>query len=139
MLSDTLNTNEIKDSTDAEVEFSRLSISDRATEFAKISETPSRPHRLNIKHVELGTGVGKRRRSVVRFDLTVAGQVDTSQNAVISFYVVGDIPIGNMTSLSNAYDCLANLISFTANDGSTGSMMLDGQGNGADVLLNGSL
>lgn len=139
MLSNTLNTNEIKNSAGTEVEFSRLSTSARDTEFGKIAETPSLPHRLSIKHTELGTGTVKRRRSVVRFDKTVSGAVDTDTPVVVSAYAVMDIPVGNQTSYDEAKNVLANLMSFLATTGAATTVLFDCSGNGADALINGSL
>lgn len=137
MLNSTLNTNEIKKADGTEQEFSRLSQSDRQTEFALITETPSAPHRLNIKHVETGEGVAKRRRSLVRFDKTVTGQVDTTKSATISAYAVLDCPIGNLTAYTEAQNVLANLMSFLASTGATTTILYDCSGNGAATLING--
>lgn len=139
MLANTLNTNEIKNAAGTEVEFQRLSQNGRSTVFGKITETPNLPHRLTISHSESGTGVNKRRRSVVRFDLTIAGQVDTTQPATISAYTVLDYPVGNMTAATEAANCLANLMSFCASLGASTTILYDGTGNGAVCLLGGGL
>jgi len=139
MLANTLNTNEIKDSAGAEQEFSRLSQNERQTEFAFIGETPAYPHRLSIKHTELGSGISKRRRSMVRFDKSVEGQVDAETAANIAFYVVADIPIGNLTSYAEPTNVAANLLSFLATTGVGTTVLFDGSGNGASAILNGSL
>jgi hypothetical protein len=138
MLANTLNTNEIKDRSGNEQEFARLSTSERSTEFALITETPSLPFRFNVKHVEIGSGIDKRRRSVIRFDKTVAGEVDTTKPAVDSAYIVLDTNVGNHTSYNNAKDVLAALTSFVATV-ATSTIALDGTGNGAGVLLSGGL
>lgn len=139
MLNDTLNTNEIKDSAGTEQEFSRLSTNARDTEFGLTTETPSAPHRLNVKHTEIGSGLTKRRRSLVRFDKTVAGQVDTDAPVTISAYVVLDIPIGNLTAYTEAKNTLANLMSFISSDGATTTILFDCSGSGAAALVNGTL
>jgi len=139
MLTDTLNTNEIKDTAGTEQEFGRLSVNDRDTEFSLLTETPALPHRLSIKHTELGSGLNKRRRSVVRIDKVVAGQVDTDTPVKISSYVVMDIPIGNLTAYTEAKNTLANLLSFCASDGATTTILFDCSGNGASSLINGSV
>ena len=66
MLSNALNTNEVKDASAAEVEFSRISTNGRQTIFAKVGETPNAPYRLTVSHQEVGTGADLRRRSVVQ-------------------------------------------------------------------------
>jgi hypothetical protein len=139
MLANTLNTNEIKNAAGTEVEFQRISTNGRSTEFSKITEAPNLPHRLTVSHSESGSGVAKRRRSVVRVDLTVAGQVDTTVPAKISSYVVMDMPVGNLTASTEAANCLANLMSFCASLGASTTILYDGTGNGAVCLLSGGL
>lgn len=139
MLSNTLNTNEVKNSAGTEVEFTRLSTSDRQTEFALIGENPSQPHRLKISHLESGSGMKLRRRSLVRFDKTVASGVDSTVLVTVSAYAVLDIPVGAMTSTAEAANVLAELMSFCASLGATTTILYDGTGNGAVALLNGGL
>ena len=137
MLSNTLNTNEVKNSAGTEQEFSRLSTSDRQTEFALISEVPNAPHRLKISHLETGSGSNKRRRSLVRVDKTIAG-TDTAP-VVVSAYIVVDIPVGNIGAMTEPKHVLANLISFCASLGASTTILYDCTGNGADALINGGL
>lgn len=139
MLSNTLNTNEIKDSAGVEVEFNRLSQLDRSTVYSKIGETPSLPYRLTIAHQEVGTGLKKRRRSVVRFDKTVISGVDSVTPVTHSAYVVLDAPIGAITTNADAAHVLANLMSFVATTGAGTTVLFNGTGNGAVALLDGSL
>jgi hypothetical protein len=139
MLSNTLVTNEIKNAAGTEQEFSRLSQSERQTEFGLITETPSNPHRLRVSHTESGTGIDKRRRSLVRFDKTVAGQVDTTETMTVSAYAVVDIPVGNMTAYTEAQNVLANLMSFCASLGASTTILYDCTGNGAVTLISGGL
>lgn len=139
MLSNTLNTNEIKNAAGTEVEFSRLSTSQRQTVFAQIAETPSLPHRLTISHIESGTGLKARRRSLVRFDKTVIAGVDNVTPVTISFYTVADIPVGAMTSITEATNTCAELVSFLASLGASTTILYDGTGNGATALLSGGL
>lgn len=139
MLANTLNTNEIKDSAGVEVEFTRIKSSGRETEFAKIGESPALPHRLTIKHVETGSGIRKRRRSVVRFDLTSMSTVDATVPVVTSAYAVLDTPVGALTANTVPTNVLANLMSFIASLGATTTILYDGTGNGAKVLLQGDL
>jgi hypothetical protein len=139
MLSNSLNTNEIKNSGGAEVEFSRLSTSDRQTVFAQVAETPSAPHRLTIAHQETGSGMKLRRRSVVRFDKTVISGVDSVTPITVSAYAVLDFPVGASTTAAEAANALAELMSFLASLGASTTILYDGTGNGAAALLNGSL
>jgi hypothetical protein len=139
MLSNTLVTNEVKNAAGTEVEFSRISQGERVTTFAAVAETPSAPHRLSIKHTESGAGTDLRRRSLVRFDKTIAGQVDVTKPVVVSFYTVADIPVGNMTAFAEANNVCAELMSFVASLGATTTILYDGTGNGAATLIGGTL
>lgn len=139
MLANTLNTNEVKNAAAVEQEFARLSTNGRETTFGLIAETPSAPHRLSIKHTEVGTGISLRRRSVIRFDKTVTGQVDATASAVVSAYAVVDIPIGNLTAYTEAKNVLANLMSFLATTGAATTVLFDCTGNGASTLIDGAL
>lgn len=139
MLANTLNTNEIKDASAAELEFARISQGERETQFALITETPSAPFRLSIKHTEIGSGLDKRRRSLIRFDRTVAGQVNATQSATISSYWVSDTPIGNLTSYAEVKNVIAALMSFMASLGASTTILYDCTGNGAATVINGGL
>jgi hypothetical protein len=139
MLANTLNTNEIKDSAGTEVEFSRLVQSGRETVFAKVGETPSLPYRLTVKHQETGSGIRKRRRSVVRFDKTVMSGVDTTLPVTVSAYMVLDTPVGALTVNTDPTNVIANLLSLIATTGAATTVLFDGTGNGAKALLNGDL
>lgn len=139
MLSNTLNTNEVKNSAGTEVEFSRLSTSDRKTVFSQIAETPSLPHRLSIAHQETGSGMTQRRRSVVRFDKTVISGVDSITPVTISCYTVLDAPVGALDSSAEMANVLAEQMSFLASLGASTTILYDGTGNGAKSLLEGGL
>lgn len=138
MLSNTLNTNEIKDAAGAEVEFTRLSTADRKTVYAKIGEVPNLLHRLTIAHQETGSGIKKRRRSVARFDKTVMSGVDATLPITPSAYIVLDLPVGAMSANTEAANVLAELTSFVATLG-TSTFLYDGTGTGAAALLAGGL
>lgn len=139
MLSNTLNTNEVKDAAGAEVEFTRLSIDTRKTEFAKVGEAPATPHRLKISHLETGSGLRQRRRSVVRIDKTSVSTVDSVTPVVTSAYLVVDAPIGALTTDAELHAVVANLLSFCATTGAATTVLFDGTGNGAGALIDGSL
>jgi hypothetical protein len=139
MLSNSLVTNEVKNSAGTEQEFSRLSTNDRQTVFAKVSETPSLPHRLIISHQESGSGIKLVRRSMMRFDKTIISEVDAITPITISAYTVMVIPIGHLDTLGEPTHVLANNMSFLASLGASTTILYDGTGNGAVALLNGSL
>lgn len=139
MLSDSLVTSEVKKADGTEVEFSRISISERATEFQQVAETPASPHRLRISHLETGSGINKRRRSLVRFDKTVISTVDNETPVTVSCYAVLDTPVGALTTNAEPTNVVAELMSFMASLGATTTILYDGTGNGAAVLLSGGL
>jgi len=139
MLSNSLNTNQIKNAAGTEVEFSRLSTSERSTVFSQDAEVPSTPHRLMISHQESGAGKTLRRRSVVRVDKTVISGVDSVTPITISAYIVLDLPVGGMTAITEGTNVLAELLSFCASDGSNTTILYAGTGSGAVALLNGGL
>lgn len=139
MLPNTLVTNEVKNSAGTEIEFSRISSGERNTVFAQIGEAPAFPLRLTIGHQETGTGLKKRRRSVVRFDHTVESTVDSATPVTISGYQVLDSPIGALVANTEVVNLLANLNSFLCSTGATTAILFDGSGNGSAALLNGTL
>ena len=139
MLSNTLNTNEIKNAAATEVEFSRISQGDRNTEYAQITESPSLPHRLKVSHLEAGAGVKRRRRSVVRFDKTVISTVDDVTPVTVSAYCVLDAPVGALETNAEMANVLAELLSFCATTGAGTTVLFDCTGNGAKTLLEGGL
>lgn len=139
MLNNTLVTNEVKNSAGTEIEFSRISTVGRSTLFAKANEVPSLPHRLTVSHQENGTGFKLRRRSLVRFDLTVISSVDNVTPVQISAYAVLDAPVGALASNAELKNVMANLNSFLSTTGAATTVLLDGTGNGTLALVNGEL
>jgi len=139
MLSNTLNTNEIKDKAGAEVEFARLQSNDRSTVYSQITESPNLPHRLTISHQEIGEGLKKRRRSLIRFDKTSMSGVDATLPITTSAYIVLDHPVGASANNDQAANVIAELMSFCATTGAGTTVLFDGTGNGAATLLNGQL
>lgn len=144
MLPQTLNTNEVKDAAGVEVEFVRLEQDGRTVTFAKSGEAPDSPLRLSVKHQESGFGAAKRRRSVVRVDLTSQpGDGGVSANASLpartSMYLVADLPVGVLADVTGPTDALAYLMSFVASTGATTTILYNGTGNGANALLTGGL
>jgi hypothetical protein len=139
MLANTLNTNEIKNSAGTEVEFTRQSQSARNTVFNTVVVDPARPHILTISHQETGTGMKRRRRSLVRFDKTVTSGVDSVTPVTVSAYAVLDFPVGASASTAEAANVIAELNSFMASLGASTTILYDGTGNGAVAMLNGSL
>lgn len=139
MLSNNLNTNEIKDAAGAEQEFQHLEQPGRTRKFALIGMVPSLPHLLTLSHQETGSGIKLRRRSLVRFDLTELSGVDTITPITNSAYLVTDFAVGHLASLNGPKKILANLGSFTWSLGASTTILYDGTGNGSVVCLNGLL
>lgn len=139
MLSDTLNTNEVKNSAGVEVEFRRFSTGERQCEYQQIAESPAAPHRFSIKHMESGSGINRRRRSAIRFNKTVESDVDNATPVTISAYQVLDAPVGALTTNAEIANVLAELASFVSSLGVNSTILFDGTGNGATALINGSI
>jgi len=139
MLSNTLNTNEVKDSTNTAIGFQRISSNNRETVFAKIGESPALRLRLSVKHEEIGTGINRRRRSVTRIDQEVVSDVDNTTVVDDLGYFVKDTPIGALTTTTPSKNTIAMLLTFLATKGGTSTVQVDGTGTGAEVILTGSL
>jgi len=139
MLPTTLNTNEVKNAAGTEQEFGRLSTSSRQLVFGLLTEVPSRPHRITVSHLETGSGINARRRSLVRVDKTIVGEVDNTVTAKISAYAVVDVPVGQLTAVAEVSNTVANLVSLLASRGASTTILYDGTGCGAEALINGSL
>jgi len=140
MLSNNLNTNEVKNAAGTEVEFEHLEFPPgRARVFSMIGENPSLPHRLSISHEETGTGNKRRRRSRIRFDKTKLSEVDSVTPITGSVYVVSDAPVGHLTTTALIKDLVAELNSFLSTTGAGTTVLFDGTGSGANVLIQGSL
>lgn len=137
MLTNTLSTNEIKNAAGTGVTFDRRSISDHATEFRNVSN-PSLPKVLTIAHEEIGSGLKKRRRTKIRFDVTSLGS-DTITPVVTSIYQVVDAPVGAIATTAPIAEVLAYMNSFCASLGASTTILYDGSGNGAVICLNGTL
>lgn len=139
MLSNTLNTNEIKNASAVEQEFQSLEQDGRTREFGLITESPALKHRLAIKHSETGSGIKARRRSLIRVDKTVISTVDNVTPVVVSAYLVLDAPVGALLAGTEFANVLAELGSFTFLTGSGTTFLFDGTGNGSQALLTGGL
>jgi len=134
-----LNTNEIKNPAGTEVEFTRISTGLREGVWKQSAETPNLPNRLTIKHNETGSGINLRRRSLVRFDKSIASTVDATKVVVVSAYAVFDAPVGAVTATADVDDPLAYLMSFLASLGASTTILYDCTGNGARALLAGEI
>lgn len=139
MLSTTLVTNEVKNAAGAEVEFERTGGEGRSSVYSARPINYALPNCLNVKHSESGSGITRRRRSVVRFDKTVISTVDLVTPVTVSVYAVADIPEGALLANTEAANVLAQLNSFLSTTGAATAVLFDGTGNGSQVLLNGTL
>lgn len=139
MLPNLLSNNEIKDSAGLEVEFQRLNTKDSTTEYGKVGEIPSLPLRMSVKHTETGEGINKIRRSLIRFDGSELGGVDSLKVASGSVYLVMQTPIGNLANMNLMTNLLAHMQSFVSTTGAATTVLFNGSGTGAQVLLTGSI
>jgi hypothetical protein len=139
MLANTLVTNEVKGTAGTEIEFDTLLVEGRKRVFYAPSAGPSAPHLLTIQHSETGSGINRRRRSVVRFDKTTPGLEDPNTVMQASCYIVADLPVGNDTTGAVGEMVIANILSFCASLGASTTILYDLTGNGAVCLRQGSL
>lgn len=137
MLPTNLNTNEVKNAAGTEVEFGFFSEEGRTRTYAQVGEAPNREHRIKFAHSESGADVEMRRRSLCRVDKAVTGVSGAKRN--ISFYVVGDIPVGDLADLSEPKNVCAELMSLMASQGATTTILFDCTGYGAASVTGGSL
>jgi hypothetical protein len=134
MLNNTLVTNEVKDESGTEVEYTRLGTVGRTTDFAKKNETYNLPERIQLAHKETGSGTKLRRSSKLEFLIWSTGADGTL--VVTRARIVLDIPVGNLAVSTVPKSALARLGSLTFTLG-TNTFLYDGTGNGAVCLLNG--
>lgn len=140
MLSDTLNTNEIKNAAGVEVEFeTQAEGPGRVHEFRQIGESPALPYRLRLAHSETGAGLTLRKRSLLRVDKRVMSTVDSAVPVTVSAYVVLDTPIGAMTTDTEFKNVLATLISAIASTGADTVIKFDCSGTFAKELVSGGI
>lgn len=139
MLTNILNTNEVKNSAATEVEFQSMSMELRTRIYSAIAESPALPHRLSIKHSEVGNGIKQRRRSVIRVDKTIVSTIDNVTPVTISAYVVLDAPVGALATSAEMVNVLAELGSFSYLTGAGTTLLFDGSGNGCQALLTGGI
>jgi hypothetical protein len=132
-----LTNNEVKDHGGTEVEFSRIDTEGRKTVLAKVGEAPNLKHRLTTNHSESGTGINRRRRSMVRVDVESISTVDsvTPVNTAAVFYV--DMPVGAVIAHTEAKRVMAEVLSFLAMLGHN-MFLYDGTGAGSVILLDGA-
>jgi len=133
MLSNTLNTNEIKNAAGTGLSFTRKN----EFEFQLTDEVPALKHRLLIGHQESGSGIFLRRRSRFRFNKTVVASVDNVTPVIISFVGMLEVPIGALLANTEVKNVIAEGTSFLASLGASTTILYDCTGNGARVLLNG--
>jgi hypothetical protein len=139
MLPSQLNTNEVKDSAGAEVEFETLVQEARRKVYKKVTELPYLPHRITFQHLETGSGINLRRRSNIRIDKSSVSGVDATKVVTTSLSLTLDAPIGALTTDSEMIEVIANMLSLSATTGAGTTVLFNGTGNGAVALRTGGL
>lgn len=138
MLSDLLNTNEVKNALGSEVEFERIETNGRSTTFAKVNEDFALPERIKVQHRESGSGAETVRRSNILITDVIA--CSSGANRPISLSITMTIPVGDVPLASTKpKDVLAKGMSFLASTGADTTIKFDCSGNGAKTLLGGTL
>lgn len=139
MLAESLNTNQIKNAAGTEKEFFKIGpLGDSGSKYQLIPQDITEPHVMNVRHAIEGTGVGRKRKSVIRFEKSTAGLVDATKQATCWAQVTTSVDIGNLENLDNLKEVLANLMSFLATTGAGTTVLFDCTGTGAVSILEGS-
>jgi len=137
MLNITLNTNEVKNSSGTEVEFTSMDSSGRTREFQQIAETPNLRHRLQIAHREAGSAEDNRRQSKIGIFKEVTGA--SGKKRVVRCNLTIDAPVGDLSSDTEIKNVIAEVLSFCATTGAGTTVLFDCSGNGASLLVSGAL
>lgn len=137
MLSNNLNTNEVKNAAAVEVEFQHLRYpTSDSREFALIGEAYDMPHRLRVSHRLSGTGLKQKRNSAVSFLKTVAGS--DGSPVTVKCNVTVEIPVGNLGSNDEVENICAEAGSFCFTAGDT-TFVHACTTPGVKALIDGSL
>lgn len=139
MLTDTLNTNQVKNSNGTEIEFQHQQSIGRSRTFSKIGESPALPHRIEIAHQETGDGLNRIRRTKVGVTKFVTSEVDPTKITKIRCTMTFEIPEGHLTSMAEPTNVFANCISCLASTGADTVIKFDGTGTFAAAALSGSI
>lgn len=135
MLTNTLNTNEVKNRLGTEVEFVSIDDSGTAHVFKASAEQPNLQHRLRVAHSELSSNEDARRRSNLSISKEITG-VSGKKRKIIGSYTL-DIPVGDIDDLDDVKDVNAEMLSLLATTGAATTVLFDGTGNGSVCLING--
>jgi hypothetical protein len=134
-----LTTNEVKDASGTEVEFTRLGVdASGRLKFYAASAAPNKPHEISIAHRFVGDGTSRRRQSVIRIEKTLVGDDIVGSSSKTIAQVTLDAPVGLEDDVSPFKDVLAELGSLVFTNASS-TFLYDGTGNGAAALINGTL
>lgn len=138
MLPDTLNANQIKDRLGAGVNtFESVNDEGRTRLFRNTAAAYNRPQELALKHRETGSGIKLVRDSAIIGSHVVTG--DDGTPCKIEVLIRARVPVGNLASKDPVKEVIAMVLSFSASLGVNATILYDGTGNGAVVLINGSL
>jgi hypothetical protein len=70
---------------------------------------------------------------------SITGEADDTVVEKISANLALNCPVGNLTSTAELANVIAEMLSFCATTGSATTVLFDGSGSGASVLINGTL
>lgn len=136
MLTNTLDT-QIKNATGTSVPFERVRTEGGLTRFKNVLAPNNAEADFVISHQEIGVGIKRVQKSVVRFNLTGSSDIDVGSLGVTSSWIVLNHPLGLFLTDDQAKAVLAMLGSFVFTANGT-TMLLNGTGNGAAALINGT-
>jgi hypothetical protein len=139
MLPSHLNTNEVRGSDNAEVEYLRMSVEGRKVVFHKSGESPALKDRITFQHEEKGVGPKSVRRSNLSNLVEVTSDVDDTSTAQIIVSTTIQVPIGLLSTNTAVVNAMCKHTSLLATVGTSGVYASDGSGNGAKALTDGTL
>lgn len=142
MLSNLLNTNEIKNSAGTEVEFGRRGNPTKnanAIEYYALTEGLVTKHTFLVSHQVVGKGKQEQIQSVVIFRKTVISTVDSQTPCTFVGQLKLTSPSGLMLTTAESANVLSELGSFCFLTGADSTFKYDGTGTGGAALLNRTL
>lgn len=137
MLTDLLNTNEVKNAAGTEVEFETWDKSGRSHTWKQVTEPPNREHRMRVIHTTAGEGEDTVRRSNLSISKEITGVSGKKRKVIFSGTLTSpDGDIADQTELKNV---IAEFMSVMATTGAATTVLFDCTGNGADALTYGRI
>lgn len=142
MLPDNLDTNQVRNRLGAEVEFVyQDGAGGQFRVYKRKNGAPNLIETITVQHRTVGKGTERVRQSNISIVKEVVSDTDPTKRAIIrqskSFWV----PEGHLADLDDVKDVDAYMNTFCAQTsaGTSGVLVMDGTGLGAEALINGTI